>query len=811
MPVEIVNNYSSVKYGDDVTEMEIILLDEDNVKYPIAGKLVKVWFYNEVGFLTEKLITNFRNGNVLLVLTKDDYERLGTGELFVEIAVEESAGRKIFPSEGHISLNIEENAKAIKDEKVTTVSLQYFEDKLTAKFNEKAAEVEEIAVKAIIPDEGITKKLLAPGSVDETKTTLFTRYGENLFNKELAIQGKFIAGPTGILNDSDNYYAFFTKPGDFKPGDYISKPDYLPHYAWYDVNGKYISGGSNNVSGQNLIQAPANSVVLGTSIPISNLNSYMLNVGKTLLPYQEYGYKFANENTVLNTLKDKNQALDANILENETIDDDKIKPNSLSLESVAFSEPELNLYDDSKSLDASLNENDGTILTSSTQRVSNYMLVSANDVIRFSHNIAKYAYYDSDGKCLKAEKLSVVGKTLNVPDIQGIYSLRVDFYRPNASVFMSVKNQDIPNNYFPYSLKIKKSSLPSTTEDFLLFLPSEIYIAAGRTIELYNKQVSWTGNPNNYHFQWICDVGSSLKRKWSCKATEAMLGNHALTCNVYDNNMKLVASATTTIKIVTNVVSRDLKILPIGDSLTNNKGWLQEVINLSNGKITFVGTRWNGDVQGGQRNHEGRSGATAGFYLGNNVYSFDSNGATDRNPFYNPATGKFDYQYYKDTYGINPDGIQLFLGTNGIKFDPTENANNIKKIVDGIREVDTTIPIFIVFTLYRGDQNGIGKQLSSDGYSAGSGVWKLEEDRKVFNLMVQNYKLLNGYSNLKFIPISLTHDSEYNFRDTVQTPVNPRSTITELQDAEATHPSKIPAGYLQMADSEFSTYQGAYS
>jgi hypothetical protein len=100
----------------------------------------------------------------------------------------------------------------------------------------------------------------------------------------------------------------------------------------------------------------------------------------------------------------------------------------------------------------------------------------------------------------------------------------------------------------------------------------------------------------------------------------------------------------------------------------------------------------------------------------------------------------------------------------------------------------------------------MGNQLSSDGYSAGSGIWKLEEDRKVYNLMVELNRVLGSYSNLYFIPVSITHDSEYNFMATTPVTVNPRSSITEYQHAEATHPSTGTAGYYQMADIMFSTY-----
>jgi hypothetical protein len=365
----------------------------------------------------------------------------------------------------------------------------------------------------------------------------------------------------------------------------------------------------------------------------------------------------------------------------------------------------------------------------------------------------------------------------------------------------------VPTDYEPFGFRISTLLSPiSKGDDFLLFLPSEICIAVGRTIEIYNSQVCWTGNLNNYHFKWECDIGKAMKRKWSCTGVSAKIGNHTLTCTVFNNNMVQVAKATTTVKVVANTIATAKKILPIGDSLTNGKPWLSEVRNLSSNQFSFVGTRWNGDVQGGYLNHEGRSGATAGWYLANSTYTYENNGVGQNNPFWNATTSKFDFNYYKTTYNITPDAIQIFLGTNGIALDSTQNVNDIKGIVDGIRSADANIPIYVVFTLYRGDQNGLGNQLSTDGYSAGSGVWKLEEDRKVYNLMVALYNALNAYTNLYFIPISLIHDSENNFKSNTATPVNPRSSMTEVIDAEATHPSPRNDGYYQMADIMFSTY-----
>ena len=145
-------------------------------------------------------------------------------------------------------------------------------------------------------------------------------------------------------------------------------------------------------------------------------------------------------------------------------------------------------------------------------------------------------------------------------------------------------------------------------EEVIAFLPSEICIAVGRTIELYNKQVVWCGNHDNYHFKWVCAVGKSMKRKWKFTGITEKIGDYPLTLTVYDNNMKEVAIASTTIKVVDATITNQVNLLPIGDSLTNRKSWINELITLSADKISFVGTRTLSGIVGG---HEGRSGGNS--------------------------------------------------------------------------------------------------------------------------------------------------------------------------------------------------------
>jgi hypothetical protein len=388
------------------------------------------------------------------------------------------------------------------------------------------------------------------------------------------------------------------------------------------------------------------------------------------------------------------------------------------------------------------------------------------------------AYYDQNKQFVSGKELP--STIITIPS--NSYFMRVTPYQTDIDTFTVYQVED----------PITPPAEPAS-EQFKLFLPDEIFVAVGRTIELYNSQVSWTGNINNYHFKWDSAVGKAMERKFSITGTDELIGEYPLSLTIYDNNMNVVTTATSTIKIVNNEITTPKTILTIGDSLTNNKAWLRELRLLSNNQFTMVGTRGTAPLQ-----HEGRSGWSAGTYLTGASYTYEGEGI---NPFWDGT--RFNWTYYKTNTGISPDAVQIYLGTNGMEINPTTNANNIKQIVDYIRQDDANIPIFVVNTLYRGNQNGIGNETNADGYAISKGQWKLEEDRKVFNLMAKLDELLGSYANLHFVPISASHDSEYNF-GSVLTPVNPRAVQTELLPIEATHPQY--QGYMQMADIMFGVF-----
>lgn len=396
-------------------------------------------------------------------------------------------------------------------------------------------------------------------------------------------------------------------------------------------------------------------------------------------------------------------------------------------------------------------------------------------------------------------------RAINAFDADGVYIsgqsvVNTFIYKTSAtthfiecSFYHSLSIEDALNKFEIFEVVLNGESVTA-------FLPKTIYCAIGRTIEIYNEQICL--NANKYHFQWVCSIGKALKRKFQITGTTA--GETTLYLCIFDDNKNLLYAATSTLKVVAAAISEETSIVPLGDSLTNAKRWLAETERLSS-NISFVGSySWSlNDSEGVSHTggHEGRSGFSAKDYATGAVYSYG--GETTPNIWWNGS--RFSFTAFKTTSGLNPDVIQIWLGVNGLQENNTANAGYIKTLVDNIRLDDANIPIVICNTIFKGNQNGIGNQGGTDGYSAKGGEWKMNEDFKMFDLIKRIGSLLSSYPNVHIVSLAASHDSEYNF-GAVSTPVNPRATQTELMPIEAVHPQD--QGYFQIADILFSAYCG---
>lgn len=347
-------------------------------------------------------------------------------------------------------------------------------------------------------------------------------------------------------------------------------------------------------------------------------------------------------------------------------------------------------------------------------------------------------------------------------------------------------------------LKAADPQKEQTAEKVLeIYLPETYYAATGLTMEIYNSQITnRCSYISEYNVRWSCDIGECLERKFSVTATEDMIGDHELKAEVYDNAMNLLAEKICNLKVVEGKLQKGFSLLEIGDSLSCDGMLYRRLQGLAEDQIVFNGTR---QIDGFLM--EGRIAFSAENYLNETPYLVDE--GEECHPFYNPDTGCFDWDYYRETTGFYPDVVQIFLGTNNIQSE--SNVDDIIAIIDAIRAVDVMTPVYVVNTIYQGSQNGLGSWKTVHGEYLSKGWNKQEQDLAVFHLMTDLAKRLEDYEDLYLVPAAISMDSEYAYEQ-ADVAANPYSDLTESYETDPVHPGK--AGYYQIADVMFSTFCG---
>lgn len=543
--------------------------------------------------------------------------------------------------------------------------------------------------------------------------------------------------------------------------------------CFYDSSKAFLSSSATPV-----LVSPPNASFVRFSGPISEVSSSM--VVETANSYVPYFIPFRNHIMA--------SAISDDLSEN--IVDSSLKTSKLSL---AFSK---NMFDKESAISGYfVSPSLGVLVPGSSYSTSAYIPVKENSYYSGIQSPwilnMRFVSCFTKTKEVIGEGFTNVATFLTPP---GCAFVRVSVVTYALATTQLIRGSTVPSaiDYTPYNLGIPKSSIIDDSPDsssLHIFLPSEICVAVGRTIEIYDSQVVLEND--KYHLNWTCAIGKNLKRKFSVTGTTALIGEYSLVLSVYDDSLNLVVSKTATLKIVaaeTNPVS----VLPLGDSITNGKYWLDETRSLSGDLVTFVGTLGTAPL-----NHEGRSGWTASQY----VSSASVSGVT--NPFYDPSISHFSWSYYKTQTGKNPNAVLINLGTNGLSLDPSSAVASFKQLVDYIRTDDSSIPIYVSFIHFWGNQNGIGIQQSVDGFASQPGNMKFSQDVKVLLYNKALFDALSSYSNLHFVPIGECHDSENNFGD-VSTLVNPRASADQVESmpVEGVHPQQ--QGYEQFADVIFS-------
>ena len=290
--------------------------------------------------------------------------------------------------------------------------------------------------------------------------------------------------------------------------------------------------------------------------------------------------------------------------------------------------------------------------------------------------------------------------------------------------------------YVPYPSQsydtFEASGLPENVtlikaENRIAFLPARINIASHTTIDLYNSSVA--PGYADCDFSWECEVGTASADKFSISASEDIVGEYPISVTVSRDGEELYTAESVVNIISGNDMTKNMNLVCMGDSYAGRSEWKLRVGRYTQ-RVKFVGTRAS--------EHEGRTNLNADDYLSAFNYTGDRTGISADNPFFNPETQEFDWDYYKRYTGISPSGVQIHfqnLGSGTV----ADNVGYIKTMVDSIRQSSADIKIFILIPANLANWND-NKVKTNFEYA------KLLDDE------------FSDMENVYLIPLNLTYD-----------------------------------------------------
>lgn len=134
--------------------------------------------------------------------------------------------------------------------------------------------------------------------------------GSNLFNKNNTIDGYGIVKSSGARNAdaSQCYSEFIPVEANTSYAFNINFSSNNFGVTFYNSSKTYLSGLSyNEIGNEKTFTTPANTAYIIMTIKIANKDTFMLNKGTSVLPYEEYYGKYLNNADIINGILSNNQ------------------------------------------------------------------------------------------------------------------------------------------------------------------------------------------------------------------------------------------------------------------------------------------------------------------------------------------------------------------------------------------------------------------------------------------------------------------------------------------------------------------------
>jgi len=253
--------------------------------------------------------------------------------------------------------------------------------------------------------------------------------GKNLFNPDKIIAGKFVNSANGLLATGTSYNA--SAFIDIEPTiDYAASSN-IAHYAYYDADGVYISGGTATTA----LTIPAGAYLIRFSIHNSyDINTFQFEQSTTPTTFEAF----------------------TNILNNVKLEDDNVITSNI--EDAAITEDKLNIVYKRKTYGALKNKFDkdvvnlgrvvlnGNLSVNSGYNTTNYLEITPNNDYISNTLFGHRAYYDKDKGYISQE---TSGATIFTSPSEA-YFARISFSTAYSINDIQIEQGDILSTYESY-------------------------------------------------------------------------------------------------------------------------------------------------------------------------------------------------------------------------------------------------------------------------------------------------------------------------------------------------------------------------
>lgn len=246
-------------------------------------------------------------------------------------------------------------------------------------------------------------------------------------------------------------------------------------------------------------------------------------------------------------------------------------------------------------------------------------------------------------------------------------------------------------------------------------LASDYYITNGDTLELFYRGLLNLGDYKKYNIKIECSAGGYFEKRYIFTPTSSNVGNdYPFTLSLYDDNDKLIESATTTIHCIEKKSnpSNQVNVLCVGDSLTADGQWVTELRRLLIETDGLANVKFIGTCGTSPNKYEG--------YGGWSIECYNSSMATNAYMWVNVSSHD----------KTSADQHSIYVDSNGAKWKiKTIEANRLKMIrTSG----SSAIPTSGSLTWESGGDNHSDIVYSSAEQASGNPFWNESTNKNDF-------------------------------------------------------------------------------